>query len=420
MNVPTETSHDPGSEGSLAAHRLPKLYYANQTVFIKDGVVRASHRNFVDLLAVLLDRDETSRLVLPIVDAPAEGNGFELGIPPHRVLTLPGYQGHFGALWGTITSSLKVRRELLQLRRLGGGRAVFLSTVPSSMFSVQAILKPSGVRLVGVARGDTRETLRRIYGRSMRGFLAKILVNCFLRTARWRQRRGDLLMFGVGGEVIRSLGLEGGPTTAVFPLLHANEMPVGAKAAPPIDRPVRFLMLGRLSEEKSVRELLEAARILISEGRDFRLTIAGFGTLDSVIRSAIEKGLGSHVEFIGSVEPGRAVYERLIENDVVILPSRTEGVPRVLAEAAASGRLLLATPVGSIPQAFGDGVRYIESADPEDIAEAMRWAISTPDAWGEFIDQAIEAARRMTIESAAAEILCRVDEWASASGGGVE
>ena len=170
-------------------------------------------------------------------------------------------------------------------------------------------------------------------------------------------------------------------------------------------------MLGRLSEEKSVRELLEASRLLMSAGKAFRLTIAGFGPLAPVVGAAIEDGLGSHVEFVGGVEPGAAVYELLLAHDVVILPSKTEGVPRTLAEAASAGRLLLATAVGSIPEAFGDGVRYIASPDPQDIAEAMLWAISNPEEWSEFTGRAIEAARRMTIEAAAEQIQSSVDEW---------
>ena len=58
--------------------------------------------------------------------------------------------------------------------------------------------------------------------------------------------------------------------------------------------------------------------------------------------------------------------------DVVALPSRSEGVPNVLQEAAACGTRFVASRVGGVPEiaGLGDG-RLVESGNAEELAGAM-------------------------------------------------
>jgi glycosyltransferase involved in cell wall biosynthesis len=102
------------------------------------------------------------------------------------------------------------------------------------------------------------------------------------------------------------------------------------------DDPPHVLFVGRLSEEKGVLELLEAARGL-------PLVVVGDGPL----RARVPVAIG----FVPRAELG-AYLDRAA---VVVCPSRREGYGVVAREAMAHGRPVVATNVGGLPEAVVDG-----------------------------------------------------------------
>jgi glycosyltransferase involved in cell wall biosynthesis len=124
---------------------------------------------------------------------------------------------------------------------------------------------------------------------------------------------------------------------------------VGAEAEPP-----EVLYVGRLSEEKGVRELVEATRGL-------NLVVAGDGPLRPLVPGAL--GFVPHSE----------VKRLLARAAVVVLPSHREGLPMALLEALAHGRAVVATPVGGIPRLVEEGVTGL--LVPPGDAQALRAAI---------------------------------------------
>ena len=103
------------------------------------------------------------------------------------------------------------------------------------------------------------------------------------------------------------------------------------------DEPPHVLYVGRLSEEKGVRDLAAAAAGL-------PLVVVGDGPLRDLFPQAV--GFVPHDEF-------GPYYERA---SVVVVPSRREGYGVVAREAMAYGRPVVATNVGGLPDAVEDGV----------------------------------------------------------------
>lgn len=105
--------------------------------------------------------------------------------------------------------------------------------------------------------------------------------------------------------------------------------------------------VGCLHEYKGVLDLAEA--IERSE-RDFRVVFAG----DGPERERLQKRLGDQAVFLGAVpyDEMPAVYHAL---DVFVLPSHTEGIPRTVLEAQATGTPVVATHVGGVPDIVTDG-----------------------------------------------------------------
>ena len=115
-----------------------------------------------------------------------------------------------------------------------------------------------------------------------------------------------------------------------------NGVDVPAEVGQP-QKPPHVLFAGRLSAEKGVLELLEAAR-------GFPLVVAGDGPLRPQVPGAL--GFVPHDELLGLY--GRAA--------VVACPSRREGYGVVCAEAMAHGRAVVVTPVGGMRDLVEDGV----------------------------------------------------------------
>src|SRR6202043_3271255 len=105
---------------------------------------------------------------------------------------------------------------------------------------------------------------------------------------------------------------------------------------PPAERE-GVLYLGRITAHKNVPLLIDAFARLRQRGYVGRLTIAGAGPfLPKVREVALQSGVMDQIDILGSVDEAHKV-ELLASTQVVVIPSKREGFPRVIAEAMASG-----------------------------------------------------------------------------------
>ncbi len=115
-------------------------------------------------------------------------------------------------------------------------------------------------------------------------------------------------------------------------------------------RPLAMLAVGRLQAVKDHAFLVRACARLRDRGLDFECVIAGEGPerqrLELLIR---ENRLQERFTLLGHVprEHMDALYRRA---HVVVLTSRSEGIPLVLMEAMARGRIVLAPAITGIPE----------------------------------------------------------------------
>lgn len=129
---------------------------------------------------------------------------------------------------------------------------------------------------------------------------------------------------------------------------------------------------------KGIDLLLKALAQSVREGLDLRAVIVGDGRLRRELEHLTsELRLTGRVEFAGAVPRGKPVRDYLDSADLFVLPSRTEGLPRVIIEAMARGLPCIATRVGGLKELLEDGALVEPSVGA--LAERIRSFIHDPE-----------------------------------------
>ncbi len=111
-----------------------------------------------------------------------------------------------------------------------------------------------------------------------------------------------------------------------------------------------LITVGRLHAVKDQAFLVRACARLRDGGLDFECAIAGEGPERKRLESLIKKtGLEDRVMLLGHV-PRRQMDSLYRRADVVVITSRSEGIPLVLMEAMARGKIVLAPGITGIPE----------------------------------------------------------------------
>ncbi|HVR63404.1 MAG TPA: glycosyltransferase family 4 protein [Polyangia bacterium] len=114
------------------------------------------------------------------------------------------------------------------------------------------------------------------------------------------------------------------------------------------DRRRWLLFVGRIEEAKGALDLCRAfARSAAAAEGSATLVMVGNGKAASACRD-VTQALGDRVLFAGE-KPHDEVAQWMAACDTLILPSHHEGTPNVVLEALASGRRVIGTEVGGIP-----------------------------------------------------------------------
>lgn len=171
------------------------------------------------------------------------------------------------------------------------------------------------------------------------------------------------------------------------------------------DGPV-VLFVGRLVEGKRPELAVEAVKRLREERPDVKLYVCGEGPLQAELEATAEDG----VEFLGHVSYDEMpdVYRRA---DVLVLPSRAEGLPRTVLEAMASKTPVITSDlpnirevvtrggltVGGDPDAWRDAIQRLLSdrSLAADLATSGHELVTGSHAWSETVRLTTDSLQRV-------------------------
>ena len=157
----------------------------------------------------------------------------------------------------------------------------------------------------------------------------------------------------------------------------------GQKRAP--NPTLKLGFLGRLEPRKGVKEFALALNEVLPEFPDWVVEFAGRSMPScisgsdpaQVVREILGENL-KQVRFLNNLPPS-AVSKWFAEVDVFAFPSLWDNFPYVILEAMASGRPIVATRTGAVPEMLGDTAEIVKPGDVRELAKALRKLMSDAD-----------------------------------------
>jgi glycosyltransferase involved in cell wall biosynthesis len=141
----------------------------------------------------------------------------------------------------------------------------------------------------------------------------------------------------------------------------------------PLPPAPRVAFVGVLERYKGVDTLLAAWPSVVDRVPGAELVVVGRGTLNGALHRMAERlALNGSVRFVGQLEPPD-LRRVLDESFCLVLPSRSEGMGRVVLEAMARGRPVVASSVGGLKEIVDDGRSglLVEPDDRAGLADAL-------------------------------------------------
>ncbi|WP_256393051.1 glycosyltransferase family 4 protein [Natronoarchaeum rubrum] len=144
------------------------------------------------------------------------------------------------------------------------------------------------------------------------------------------------------------------------------------------------LFVGRLVDGKRPKAVIEVFDDVLEEFTDAELYLCGSGPLrDELEQDIAELEIAESVTFLGHVpyDEMPAVYR---SSDVLVLPSRAEGVPRVVLESLASGLPVVCSPLEQLHDVIAGGGALVDPDDKKAFSISVIDSITGGSSHAEF------------------------------------
>jgi glycosyltransferase involved in cell wall biosynthesis len=168
---------------------------------------------------------------------------------------------------------------------------------------------------------------------------------------------------------------------------------LGSRSTVVIPSPLLLPLNNETNVNEEKRQIVSVARLIPIKGMSYlirAMTHLKEGSLviigDGPERKKLELlsrrlGLRDRVFFSGWVSDRSKISTYLSQATVFVLPSLSEGLPRVLVEAMACGLPVIATDVGGVPEVVVDGINglLVPPRDEKALAKAIEYVFNEVD-----------------------------------------
>ena len=147
-----------------------------------------------------------------------------------------------------------------------------------------------------------------------------------------------------------------------------------------MNKSVRVGFIGSLAQMyKGPDILLHAFSICRTRGSDFELVMVGNGRYAEEMKALARRlEVEDKTQFIPRLTFGKPIFDFLDSVDLFVMPSRAEGLPRVLVEAMARGCPCIGSNVGGIPELLAPE-DLVPPNNPEELAQKIMEVTANPE-----------------------------------------
>lgn len=256
---------------------------------------------------------------------------------------------------------------------------VFMRQPCQNSFMLSLMARRKNKPLVCYFMGDEEEIVRQ--GHKYRG-IGKAIALAFSRFHRVLYRkitRKAALSFFFSGDLRRKYGHEGENEHLIFSSLFGEEDIIPREDTCTNQR-IEIIYVGRLAHEKGIGYLIRAVAGLKKSNLDAHLKICGDGPEKQALASLCEDlDLVDEVKFMGFLN-AESLKQAYVDSDIFVIPSLSEGMPKVLIEAMAKALPVISTDVGGVSAIIDDGENglLVSPKSPEEITQAVLRIVNDP------------------------------------------
>ncbi|MCB0334134.1 MAG: glycosyltransferase family 4 protein [Bdellovibrionales bacterium] len=171
----------------------------------------------------------------------------------------------------------------------------------------------------------------------------------------------------------------------------------------------RLLYVGRIEPQKRLEDLIDAVAIVQESFPDIHLTIVGEGETKSALQQrAQDRGISHLVTWRGRVDDSEQLDTIYSESDILVLPSLSEGSPKVLPEGMSYGVIPIGVrSAGSVPDiiAHNENGYLVDPCSPQEIAIAISNLLNSPHEQERLSQNAYAYAEKHTLSSEVHRVL---------------
>lgn len=319
------------------------------------------------------------RVVVPVPAWKRLGEPAHLFRPPSEtrsgiLATYPTYWAipRIAPRWNAASVYRSVRSHVEETRRAFPFDAIVAAFAYPDGVAAARLAADVGCAFIAVVLGsDINELARRP---ALQGQIRDALLQASTVIAVSGELRSRVAELGVPRDriVVQQNGVDG----ARFVVRDRHQ--ARQQLAIPDDRAL-VCFVGNLVPEKGPDVLLESFGLTRVGGlKDGQLAFIGDGPMRPALTArAAQLGIADRIRFLGKLPPvDVAVW--LAAANVVCVPSRREGCPNVVLEGLASGRPIVASAVGGVPEMLSDrNGLMVASEDPAALGGALNRALQT-------------------------------------------
>ncbi len=187
----------------------------------------------------------------------------------------------------------------------------------------------------------------------------------------------------------------------IFSSSLRREQIAGSKSLTlPTDGKIKLAIACRQEARKGTDVVIDSMPDILRAFPNASLDVIGDGSLLPTLKQQVQDlGLNDKVTFHGKLEQAK-VISLLKQNHVFCYPtSASEGFPKVVLEALASGMPVITTKVSVLPELISSGCGVLlDSPSSAELSKAVIDVCSNPNKYEEMSTKAIETAQKYSLE----------------------